>query len=133
VVEIVVPYVLHALEGAEGQLEAVVVATLKGETQRLEADVLLPFFGLSMNLGPISDWGLALDRHHIVIDPATCETNRAGVFAIGDIASYPGKLKLILTGFSEAAMAAHAIYKLVHPELELHWEYSTTKGVPGGG
>ena len=133
VVEIVVPYVLHALEGAEGQLEAVVVATLKGETQRLEADVLLPFFGLSMNLGPISDWGLALDRHHIAIDPATCETNRAGVFAIGDIASYPGKLKLILTGFSEAAMAAHAIYKLVHPELELHWEYSTTKGVPGGG
>ena len=133
VVEIVVPYVLHALEGAEGQLEAVVVATLKGETRRLEADVLLPFFGLSMNLGPISDWGLALDRHHIVVDPATCETNRAGVFAIGDIASYPGKLKLILTGFSEAAMAAHAIYKLVHPELELHWEYSTTKGVPGGG
>jgi thioredoxin reductase (NADPH) len=133
VVEIVVPYVLHALEGAEGQLEAVVVATLKGETQRLEADVLLPFFGLSMNLGPISDWGLAFDRHHIVVDPATCETNRAGVFAIGDIASYPGKLKLILTGFSEAAMAAHAIYKLVHPERELHWEYSTTKGVPGGG
>ena len=78
-------------------------------------------------------WGLTLDRHHIVVDPATCETNRAGVFAIGDIASYPGKLKLILTGFSEAAMAAHAIYKLVHPELELHWEYSTTKGVPGGG
>ncbi len=133
VVEIVVPYVLHALEGAEGQLEAVVVATLKGETRRLEADVLLPFFGLSMNLGPISDWGLALDRHNIVVDPATCETNRAGVFAIGDIASYPGKLKLILTGFSEAAMAAHAIYKLVHPERELHWEYSTTKGVPGGG
>ncbi len=131
VVEIVVPYVLHALEGAEGQLEAVVVATLKGETRRLEADVLLPFFGLSMNLGPISDWGLALDRHQIVVDPATCETNRAGVFAIGDIASYPGKLKLILTGFSEAAMAAHAIYKLVHPERELHWEYSTTKGVPG--
>lgn len=133
VVEIVVPYVLDALEGADGQLEAVVVATLKGETRRLQADVLLPFFGLSMNLGPISDWGLALDRHHIVVDPATCETNRAGVFAIGDIASYPGKLKLILTGFSEAAMAAHAIYKLVHPEQELHWEYSTTKGVPGDG
>ena len=133
VVEIVVPYVLHALEGHDGTLEAVVVATLKGETRRLEADVLLPFFGLSMNLGPIADWGLALDRNHIVVDPASCATNRAGVFAIGDIASYPGKLKLILSGFSEAAMAAHAIYKLVHPERELHWEYSTTKGVPGGG
>ncbi len=131
VVEIVVPYVLHAIEGADGMLDAVVVATLKGEARRLEADVLLPFFGLSMNLGPISDWGLALDRNHIVVDPATCETNRAGMFAIGDIASYPGKLKLILTGFSEAAVAAHAIYKLVHPEQELHWEYSTTKGVPG--
>ncbi len=131
VVEIVVPYVLHAIEGANGMLDAVVVATLKGEARRLEADVLLAFFGLSMNLGPISDWGLALDRNHIVVDPATCETNRAGMFAIGDIASYPGKLKLILTGFSEAAVAAHAIYKLVHPEQELHWEYSTTKGVPG--
>ncbi len=130
-VEIVVPYVLHGLEGHDGMLEAVVVATLKGETRRLEADVLLPFFGLSMNLGPIADWGLALDKHHILVDPASCATNRAGVFAIGDIASYPGKLKLILCGFSEAAMAAHAIYKLVHPERELHWEYSTTKGVPG--
>jgi thioredoxin reductase (NADPH) len=131
VVEIVVPYVLHGLEGHDGKLEAVVVATLKGETRRLEADVLLPFFGLSMNLGPIADWGLALDQHHIVVDPASCVTNRAGIYAIGDIASYPGKLKLILSGFSEAAMAAHAIYKLVHPEQELHWEYSTTKGVPG--
>ncbi len=132
-VEIVVPYVLHALEGHDGKLEAVLVATLKGETRRLEADVLLPFFGLSMNLGPIADWGLALDQHHIVVDPATCATNRAGIFAIGDIASYSGKLKLILSGFSEAALAAHAIYKLVHPERELHWEYSTTKGVPGRG
>ncbi len=130
-VEIVVPYALHALEGHDGMLEAVVVSTLKGETRRLEADALLPFFGLSMDLGPIADWGLALDRHHIVVDPETCETDRAGVFAIGDVASYPGKLKLILSGFSEAAMAAHAIYKLVHPEQELHWEYSTTKGVPG--
>jgi thioredoxin reductase (NADPH) len=133
VVEIVVPYVLHGLEGGQGRLEAVVVATLKGETRRLEADVLLPFFGLSMNLGPIADWGLGLDRYHIVVDPASCATNRAGVFAIGDVASYPGKLKLILSGFSEAALAAHAIYKLVHPDQELHWEYSTTKGVPGGG
>jgi thioredoxin reductase (NADPH) len=131
VVEIVVPYALHALEGQDGMLEAVVVSTLKGETRRLEADVLLPFFGLSMDLGPIADWGLALDRNHIVVDPETCETDRAGIFAIGDIASYPGKLKLILSGFSEAAMAAHAIYKRVHPERELHWEYSTTKGVPG--
>ncbi len=133
VVEIVVPYQLHALEGRDGVLEAVVVVSLEGKTRRLEAEVLLPFFGLSMKLGPIADWGLELDRQLIAVDPATCETNKAGVFAIGDIADYPGKLKLILSGFSEAALAAHAIYKLVHPGQELHWEYSTTKGVPGLG
>lgn len=131
VVELVTPYQLAALEGDDGALDAVVVATLDGERRRLEADVLLPFFGLSMNLGPITHWGLNLDHHQVSVNPATCETNQPGLFAIGDIATYAGKLKLILCGFSEAAMAAHAIYPLVHPEQELHWEYSTTKGVPG--
>ena len=83
-----------------------------------------------MDLGPIARWGLGLDRALIEVDPATCATSAPGVFAIGDINSYPGKLKLILTGFSEAAMAAHAIYPLVHPGKALHWEYSTTKGLP---
>lgn len=131
VVELIVPYQLAGLEGKDGALEAVVVQTLDGETRRLEADVLLPFFGLSMNLGPIAEWGLDLDHHHVVVDPATCQTSAPGIFAIGDIATYPGKLKLILCGFSEAAMAAHAIYPLVHPDQALHWEYSTTKGLPG--
>ncbi|MDH3472937.1 MAG: NAD(P)/FAD-dependent oxidoreductase [Rhodospirillales bacterium] len=130
-VELVVPYQLHGLEGHDGALEAVVVHTLKGEERRLPADHLLAFFGLSMNLGPIAEWGLELERHLIVVDPATCQTSTPGIFAIGDINSYPGKLKLILAGFSEAAMAAHAIHPLVHPGEELHWEYSTTKGLPG--
>ncbi len=91
----------------------------------------LPFFGLSMELGPIAEWGLDLDRHHIQVTPSTCETSRRGVFAIGDVATYPGKLKLILQGFSEAAMAAHAIHPIVHPGEALHFEYSTSKGVPG--
>jgi thioredoxin reductase (NADPH) len=129
--ELVVPYQLQGLEGRDGRLEAVLVASLEGETRRLEADALLPFYGLSMKLGPIADWGLNLDRDLITVDPATVETNRPVIFAIGDIASYPGKLKLILSGFAEAALAAHAIYPLVHPERELHWEYSTTKGLPG--
>jgi thioredoxin reductase (NADPH) len=85
-----------------------------------------------MELGPIAHWGLALDRNHIAVEPATCATNVEGVFAIGDIATYPGKLKLILQGFSEAAMAAHAIHPRVFPGEALHFEYSTTKGVPGG-
>jgi thioredoxin reductase (NADPH) len=86
-----------------------------------------------MNLGPIADWDLALEHHHIAVNPATSETSHAGIFAIGDIAHYQGKLKLILAGFSEAALAAHAIRPLVYPGEALHWEYSTTRGVPAAG
>ena len=131
-VEMVIPYQLHALRGAAGRLEAVEVATLQGETRLLPADVLLAFFGLANDLGPIAGWGLALDQHRVCVDPATCATSRAGVFAIGDLAVYPGKLKLILQGFSEAAMAAHAIHPIVHPGQALHFAYSTTSGVPAG-
>jgi thioredoxin reductase (NADPH) len=130
-IELVIPYQLAALEGRDGRLEAVVVADLEGRTRRLSADVLLPFFGLSMSLGPIAEWGLDLERGHIAVDPATAATSVPGVFAIGDIATYPGKLKLILSGFAEAALAAHAMFPLVHPGEALHFEYSTTKGVPG--
>lgn len=130
-VELVIPYQLAELEGDGGELHAVVVRTLDGEARRLDADILLPFFGLSMNLGPIADWGLNLERNHIVIDPTTCATGQPGIFAIGDIATYPNKLKLILSGFSEAALAAHAIFPIAHPGEALHFEYSTTKGVPG--
>jgi thioredoxin reductase (NADPH) len=129
-IELVIPYQLHALHGTDGTLAAVEVASLDGPHRHLPADVLLAFFGLSMDLGPLADWGLALERHHVAVDPATCQTSLPGVFAIGDVATYPGKLKLILQGFSEAAMAAHAIHPLVHPDQALHFEYSTTKGVP---
>ena len=129
-IEMVIPYQLHGLQGADGVLSAVEVATLKGEVRALPADVLLPFFGLSMDLGPIAAWGLDREMHHVKVDPATCQTNLPGVFAIGDVATYPGKLKLILQGFSEAAMAAHAIFGVVRPDQALHFEYSTTKGVP---
>jgi thioredoxin reductase (NADPH) len=129
-IEMIIPYQLHALHGTAGRLDTVEVATLQGETRHLPADVLLPFFGLSMDLGPIAGWGLALERHHVMIDPSTCQTSVPGVFAIGDVVTYPGKLKLILQGFSEAAVAAHAIFGVVHPGQALHFEYSTTKGVP---
>jgi thioredoxin reductase (NADPH) len=130
-VELVIPYQLHALEGAAGQIAAVIVADLDGAARRLEADALLAFFGLAQELGPIARWGLALDRHQVAIEPATAMTSTRGIFAIGDIATYPGKLKLILSGFAEAALAAHAIHPLMHPGEALHFEYSTTKGVPG--
>lgn len=130
-IELVIPYQLARLEGSDGKLSSVIVATLDGKEKALEADVLLPFFGLAMNLGPILKWGLNLDRNLVAVDPSSCATNLPAVFAVGDIAHYPGKLKLILCGFSEAAMAAHAIYPLVHPDTALHFEYSTTSGVPG--
>ncbi|WP_026986931.1 NAD(P)/FAD-dependent oxidoreductase [Fodinicurvata fenggangensis] len=130
-IELVVPYQLDRLEGQDGALQAVIVRDFDDAERRLEADRLLPFFGLSMDLGPIRDWGLDLDRQALTVDPFTCETNLPGIHAIGDVASYRNKLKLILSGFSEAATAAHAIHPRVHPDEELHWEYSTTKGVPG--
>lgn len=130
-VELAIPYQLHALHGAGGTLASVEVADLDGGTRHLPADLLLPFFGLSTDLGAIADWGLALAQHHVGVTPGTCETSVPGVFAIGDVASYPGKLKLILQGFAEAAMAAHAIHPIARPGTALHFEYSTTSGVPG--
>lgn len=129
-VEMVIPYQLAGLEGADGNLTHVRVADLDGQERLLEADCLLPFFGLAMELGPIADWGLELTGSHITVNPATAETSLPGIFAIGDIATYPGKLKLILTGFAEAATAAHAAYAVARPGEALHFEYSTTKGVP---
>jgi thioredoxin reductase (NADPH) len=130
-VEMVIPYQLHALHGAGGALAAVEVADLDGNTRSLPADVLLPFFGLAMELGPIAEWGLGLAHSHITVTPATTETSLPGVFAVGDIASYPGKLKLILQGFAEGAVAAHNIHPIVHPDVALHFQYSTSQGVPG--
>lgn len=129
-IDLVIPYQLHGLEGDGRQLSAVAVATVDGQTRRIEADSLLAFFGLATSLGPIADWGLGIERNLISVDPATMSTSAKGIFAIGDICAYPGKLKLILTGFAEAAHAAHAAYLLVHPHEALHFQYSTSQGVP---
>ena len=128
-VELVVPYQLQKLQGAGGQLQSVLVEDMDGNTRNLPAQVLLAFFGLSSQLGPIADWGLSLNQHHIQVNPQHCSTNQQGIYAVGDIATYPGKLKLILSGFSEAASAAHAIRQYLHPDEAVHFEYSTTSGV----
>ena len=128
-ITLVTPYQLHALHGGSGTLRAVEVADLDGARKMLEADVLLPFFGLATDLGPIATWGVDLTMHRVNVTPSSCETNVHGIFAIGDVANYPGKLKLILQGFSEAAVAAHAMFGIVHPGEALHFEYSTSKGV----
>jgi thioredoxin reductase (NADPH) len=129
--DLVIPYQLGGLEGTAGRLEAVIARDLDGGEKRLEADVLLPFFGMLQQLGPIAEWQLDLQDNHIRVDPATMVTDRPGLFAAGDIVTYPGKLKLILTGFAEAAAAAHGAHAAARPGEILHFEYSTTKGVPG--
>lgn len=130
-IELVVPYQLKELRGQGGYLEEVVVHTLEGAEKRLLVDTLLLFYGLASELGPLADWGFSFDGQQIIVDPATCQTIIEGIYAIGDIAAYKNKLKLILTGFSEAAIAAHAIHRQIFPEKALHFEYSTTKGLPG--
>ncbi len=125
-IDFVVPYQLKSLEGKDGHLSHVVIYDLEGHEKKIEADALLPFFGLSMKLGPIADWGLNLEKNHIVIDPASCSTNEPGIFAIGDICHYPGKMKLILCGFSEGAIAAKSAFEYMYPNEVVHFEYSTT-------
>jgi thioredoxin reductase (NADPH) len=130
-VDLVTPYQLDRLEGDGTTLSAVIVRDLDGNERSLQADVLLPFFGLSTNLGPIAEWNLEMGaKSTITIDQSTSETSQKGIFAVGDIAGYPHKLKLILTGFAEAAQAAHAAFAYVHPGEALHFEHSTTTGVP---
>lgn len=124
------PYQLKSVQGENRQLSAVHVSDLDGHEKVLDADVLLPFFGLATDLGPIKEWGLNLERNHIKVSQSTSQTSRAGIYAIGDVAHYNQKLKLILTGFAEAAQAAHSIRKYLYPDQEFHFEYSTTKGVP---
>ncbi len=113
-------------------ISGVEVATLEGAAKILPADTLLAFFGLAAKLGPIADWGLTLAGNAVVADPAHAHTNISGVFAVGDMAAYDGKLKLISVGFAEAARAAHGAFAHINPDAALHMEYSTTKGVPAG-
>ncbi|MDV7337986.1 NAD(P)/FAD-dependent oxidoreductase [Terasakiella sp. A23] len=129
-IELVVPYQLEGLKGEGDQLSAVVVKDFDGNTRDLEADVLLPFYGLSQNLGPIAEWGLELEKKHLTVHPTSMATSEPGVYGIGDIITYENKLKLILCGFSEAAMAARSAHAYAHPDEELHFEYSTSMGVP---
>ena len=101
---------------------------LESEEQKIkmDCDILMPFFGLTMNIGPLLDWGLKIDNKRIAVNTETFETNLPGVFAIGDINTYPGKLKLILSGFHESALMAHAAYKIVFPNENLVFQYTTS-------
>jgi len=108
-------------------LEQVIISDLNGNKKSLNADILLPFFGLVQNLGPLLDFGLDIKGHNILTSQPYYETNIPGIYSVGDIATYKGKLKLILTGFSEVTSALHHAYPRVFNGDALHFEHSTTK------
>jgi len=116
---------LASLHGENGELSKIALKGAEGE-EVLEADRLLPFFGLTMKLGPIADWGLNLDQNLIAVDTEKFETSEPGIFAIGDINTYPGKLKLILSGFHEAALMAQAAKRIVAPGERIIFQYTTS-------
>ncbi len=117
---------VSALEGEGGKLKAAIVKGADGATFPVACDAMLPFFGLTMKLGPVANWGLKMAGELIPVDTATYETSVPGIFAIGDINTYPGKLKLILCGFHEAALMAQKVHRYVYPDKKLVFQYTTS-------
>jgi thioredoxin reductase (NADPH) len=114
------------LHGEGGQLRSVTVKGSDGATFELPTEIMMPFFGLTMKLGPVADWGINLHENLVPVDTEKFETSEKGIFAIGDINTYPGKLKLILSGFHEAALMAQQAYHYVYPDKKLVFQYTTS-------
>ncbi|MEM8889490.1 MAG: NAD(P)/FAD-dependent oxidoreductase [Bacteroidota bacterium] len=122
---------LKSLQGGD-QLETVIVSSKGEEDREIACDYLIPLFGLSPKLGPIADWGLNVDKRAVAVDTRDYSTNVEGVYAIGDINTYPGKLKLILCGFHEAALMAHSAYAYMNPDKKAATlKYTTVSGISG--
>ena len=118
-------YQMDSLSGSKN-IESVKIKSDDGEIKEIKTDFVLGFFGLIMQLGPILDWGLNINKKTIEVNTENFETNINGIFAIGDICSYPGKLKLILSGFHEGALAARGCFKYAKPDEKLRFEFTTT-------
>ncbi len=123
--EVFTKYSIKDVEGNEN-LESVEIKNEEGESKTIKADYVLGFFGLIMQLGPILEWGLNIDKKTIPVNTENFETNKKGIFAIGDICTYPGKLKLILSGFHEGALAARGCFKYARPDEKYRFEFTTT-------
>ena len=117
---------LKSANGSNNSLENIEIISDDKEVKKIETDYVLGFFGLIMQLGPIADWGLNLDKKTIAVDTEKFETNQKGIYAVGDICNYPGKLKLILSGFHEGALAARACFKLARPDEKYRFEFTTS-------
>ena len=124
IINLFTQYSIQDVKG-NGFLEEVEIKSEEGETKILKADYILGFFGLIMQLGPIAEWGLNLDKKVIPVNTENFETNKKGIFAIGDICTYPGKLKLILSGFHEGALAARGCFKYARPNEKYRFEFTT--------
>ena len=118
-------YQLLNVNGSEN-LESIEIKSDDKEVKTIKTDYALGFFGLIMQLGPIADWGLNIDKKTVAVDTEKFETNQKGIYAVGDICSYPGKLKLILSGFHEGALAARACFKLARPNEKYRFEFTTS-------
>jgi thioredoxin reductase (NADPH) len=119
----------HSLIASGDSLQGVNIKLKDGGSQRLEADHVLVFFGLHPKLGPIAEWGLELEKKALRVDTEKFQTSLPGVFAVGDINTYPGKKKLILSGFHEAALAAFAIQHHLFPNKKQFLQYTTTSPI----
>jgi len=124
-IKIKTPYQISSIEG-EDKISNITIKKDDGKIEKIPTDCILGFFGLIMKLGPIADWGLNLDSKKIPVNTENFQTNKKGIFAIGDICTYPGKLKLILSGFHEGALAARACFKLARPNEKYRFEFTTT-------
>jgi len=114
------------LEGEGGMLTGAAVKGNDNAVSKVVCDTLLPFFGLTMKLGPVANWGIALENNLVPVETSAFETSVPGIFAIGDINTYPGKLKLILCGFHEGALMAQKAYRYVYPDKRLVFQYTTS-------
>ena len=113
------------LVGSDGQLNKIICKD-KEEEKEIKCEAMLPFFGLTMKLGPVANWGLNLEQNLIKVNTETFETNQKGIFAIGDINYYPGKLKLILCGFHEGALMAQKAHQYIYPDKKVIFQYTTS-------
>ncbi|MFN3826667.1 MAG: NAD(P)/FAD-dependent oxidoreductase [Micavibrio sp.] len=117
---------LAGLSGANGELDGVILRDAEGHDSKVACNTLLAFYGLTMKLGPVANWGLNLHENLIPVDTEKFETSVPGIFAIGDINTYPGKLKLILSGFHEGALMAQQAFRYVYPDKKLRFQYTTS-------
>ena len=125
-ISIKTPCQLDSIEEGNKNIKTITIKFENEKTEKIKTDIILSFFGLIMKLGPIAEWGLNMDKKTITVNSENFETNKKGIFAVGDICTYPGKLKLILSGFHEVALASVECFKRARPNEKYRFEFTTS-------